>query len=128
MLHIDSLDPFKDDRGWVDEIYSGELGNELQNIHLGTMKSGVIRGNHRHPDSKEWIIFMNGKITIIYEEESELRHEEHETPVKVSIAEGIPHAFQNRDSETIHFVAYRNTLYEENPDTEEYNLIETNST
>lgn len=123
-LTIEPLDRHEDERGWVSEVYSGELGDALKNIHLGTMTPGAVRGNHTHPNSREWIVFHGPLIHVRWKESSEIIDAVIEEPSIVSIPENTPHAFQNESEKQISFTAYRDTKYdEENPDTKSANLL-----
>lgn len=114
---ITPLDRHRDERGWVSEIYSGELGEDLRNIHLGTMTPGTVRGNHRHERTREWITFLGTPITVRWGDPGESYETVLEEPATVQLPVSLPHAFKNTGSATVSFVAYTNTLYEEeNPD------------
>ncbi len=118
-LQIDKLEKHSGERGWVSEIYSGELGAELQNIHLGTIEPGAVRGNHRHDNSREWIVFLNGQIEITWKEKEQIKTTQINEPVEVKLTPGQPHAFKNIGEKTVCFAAYRDHLYtDEDPDTE----------
>lgn len=123
-LNIEPLDRHEDDRGWVSEIYSGDLGDSLQNIHLGTMRPDAVRGNHVHSDSREWIVFHHPNIHVRWENGDEIIDAVTDEPSLIQIPSGIPHGFKNESSETVSFTAYRDTQYdEENPDVESKTLF-----
>lgn len=123
-VDIEKLQTYSDNRGWVSEIYAGEWGDDLQNIHLGTMHPGAVRGNHSHTQSKECIIFLEGPIYLRSETDGNTQSETIRTPVKVSISPNTAHAFKNVGTNTISFVAYRNKEYDdENPDVTSVELI-----
>jgi dTDP-4-dehydrorhamnose 3,5-epimerase-like enzyme len=123
-LSIEPLERYEDERGWVSEVYSGELGPELQNIHLGTMEPGVVRGNHAHLESREWIVFHQPLVHVRWREDDETIDAVTEEPSLVTLPENTPHAFKNESDDTVSFTAYRNTQYdEENPDSKEVELF-----
>lgn len=126
-ISIEPLDRYEDERGWVCEVYSGELGAELQNIHLGTMEPGAVRGNHAHLESREWIVFHNPMIQVRWREDDETIDAVIEEPSLVTLPPGIPHAFKNEGDETVSFTAYRDTEYDDdNPDAEPVKLFPNN--
>ncbi|MFB6356902.1 MAG: hypothetical protein ABEJ65_10355 [bacterium] len=121
---IEPLDRFSDERGWVSEVYSGELGAQLQNIHLGSMEPGVVRGNHRHNESREWIVFLSVPIMIRLGTPADYVEQTIEEPSVVSLPPGVAHAFKNTGKSVAYFTAYRDTRYnEDNPDAETIELL-----
>jgi len=124
---VTPLDIHEDRRGWVSEIYSGELGENLRNIHLGTMKPGAIRGNHRHRKGREWIVFFDGPVEFRWQDEDTVREQTIEGPSEIQLQPGIGHGFRNPEdsTKTISFAAYRDQAYDEaNPDVEPVQLFE----
>lgn len=121
---IEPLDRYEDERGWVSEVYSGEIGADLRNIHLGTMEPGVVRGNHAHLESREWIVFHGPLIHVRWEDDGEIIDAVTEEPSIISLPENTPHAFKNESDDTVSFTAYRDTKYDdENPDSKPVELF-----
>lgn len=122
--NIVPLERHRDQRGWVSEIYSGELDDEIRNIHLGTMTPGSIRGNHRHERTREWITFMQTPVTVRWGPQENFEEDVLEEPSTVELPVSLPHAFKNSGQSDVPFVAYTDTFYrEENPDVEEVPLF-----
>lgn len=123
---INPLERYEDERGWVSEIYSGEIGAQLQNIHLGTMEPGAVRGNHIHGESREWIIFFEGPVEVRVQGESLKKESLLTEPSEIALPPGVAHGFRNPldSGKTIHFVAYRDKKYDEdNPDADPVSLF-----
>ncbi|MFB6226740.1 MAG: hypothetical protein ABEH89_00250 [bacterium] len=111
-------------RGWVSEIYSGELGENLRNIHLGTMTAGAVRGNHKHTSTREWITFLQSPVLIRWGTPDDFEELEITEPSVVELPVGQPHAFKNNGTSVVSFAAYTNSFYdEENPDVIPVNLF-----
>lgn len=123
-MEIIETDKHEDHRGWVREIYSGELGAKLQNIHMGTMEPGAVRGNHRHDKSREWITFLHGPVKVYLREESDKENFILEPGKTIRFEPGEAHAFENCSENTIYFTAWRDHLYtDDDPDTNPEKLV-----
>lgn len=126
-VELEKLDVHRDERGWVSEIYSGIEDVEIRNIHLGTMESNVVRGNHVHQQTSEWISFLNGPVQIRWREETGKNERLLEKPTRIYLPPGIPHAFRNPGDSVVNFAAYTDRRYrEENPDVRTVKLFEEN--
>lgn len=122
---IEPLQAHRDERGWVSEVYSGGLGETLRNIHLGTLREGFVRGNHVHPNSREWIVFLDTPVVVALGPAEDPDRRRLTQPSRVHLPAGVPHAFHNPGPDTVHFVAYRDTRYDEqDPDVEPRDLLE----
>ena len=123
-MEMIDVDKYEDARGWVREIYSGQLGDELQNIHLGTMQPGAVRGNHRHEKSREWITFLNGPVKVYLLEGSNEESFILEPGKTIKFEPEEAHAFENSGEKTVYFIAWRDHLYtDDDPDTEPEKLV-----
>ncbi len=123
-MEIIETEKHEDARGWVREIYSGTLGAELQNIHLGTMEPGAVRGNHRHETSREWITFLGGPVKVHLQEATGQKTLIFEPGKTIKFSPGEAHAFENGGENTVYFIAWRDHHYtDDDPDTEPQKLI-----
>ncbi len=123
-MEIDPLERHDGARGWVSEIYSGELGAELQNIHLGSIEPGAVRGNHRHNKSREWIAFLNGRVKVYCAQTDKTEEVIISEPSIVKFEPREEHAIENCGEETVYFTAYRDHLFtEDDPDAEPVEVI-----
>jgi dTDP-4-dehydrorhamnose 3,5-epimerase-like enzyme len=121
---VEALDVHEDERGWVSEVYSGAPGEKLGNIHLGTLRKGFVRGNHLHRRSREWIILMSTPVEVALESGDEIETFGLDKPSRVFLPPGIAHAFRNTGTDPIHFVAYRDSRYDQqDPDVEPRELF-----
>jgi len=57
---------FEDERGWVINPYEAASipYDKIGNLHAVSMHPGMIRGNHSHPDSREWLVVFNGPALV----------------------------------------------------------------
>ena len=123
-MEIIEKEKHEDERGWVREIYSGELGENLQNIHLGTMEPGAVRGNHCHERSREWITFLNGTVEVYLEKASGKEMFELAPGKTLRFDPDEAHAFKNCGVDTVYFLAWRDHRYtDQDPDTKATQLI-----
>jgi dTDP-4-dehydrorhamnose 3,5-epimerase-like enzyme len=123
-MKIIDVEKHSDQRGWVREIYSGELGASLQNIHLGTMEPGAVRGNHRHDKSREWITFLHGPVKVYLQKNSEEESFTLEPDKTIKFEPEEAHAFENNGKNTVFFIAWRDHLYtDDDPDTKPEKLV-----
>ena len=53
---------FKDNRGVISSIMVG--GKSWREINMITTKKGVVRGNHFHKETEEFLFLMKGKIQL----------------------------------------------------------------
>lgn len=111
------LDCHEDQRGWVSEIYSGELDLKPKNIHLGTIEPGSVRGNHLHDETTEWIAFPETPITIRVGDPPSYTEDVRTEPFRIKLAPGTGHAFKNPGTERIAFAAFTDQKYDsDSPD------------
>jgi dTDP-4-dehydrorhamnose 3,5-epimerase-like enzyme len=123
-ITFESLDVYDDERGWVSEIFSGRTEVTIRNIHIGTLKPGVVRGNHYHEHTREWIAFGDHPIEVRWGEPGDYRSEKLEEPTRVHLPPEVPHAFKNLAETTITFGAYTDTRYDsDDPDVKTVELF-----
>jgi dTDP-4-dehydrorhamnose 3,5-epimerase-like enzyme len=122
---IEPLDVHRDSRGIVSEIYSGQQEATLKNIHMGTMAPGIVRGNHYHERTKEWIAFPETPVKVRWGQSENLTERTKKKPFRIALPPQVPHAFKNVSEETITFGAFTNRHYhEDNPDVQPVKLFD----
>ena len=112
---------FKDGRGWVANLaeYATEKGYVIENIHLASIKSGQIRGNHFHKKQKEWILVFGGKGIFSWKEQGTTKKQEIKAGSQYlfEVDPEYPHAIKNTDDKDIYLCAFTDTKYDsQNPD------------
>lgn len=111
----------KDDRGWIVSIaeFATNQGQKIENIHIGSISSGEIRGNHFHENQTEWIFVFGGKGIFSWKEEEGIKKQElnSNNNLLFEVSAGCPHAIKNIDNHDIYVCAFTNQKYNpENPD------------
>ncbi len=68
----------------------------FKDIHFVSMKPNTIRGNHKHPKSKEWILLWEGKFKFLYlnKKLKEIKLDVKE-PLLIFIPKNTPHLLKN---------------------------------
>jgi len=91
----------------------------LRDLHVVSIYSGQVRGNHYHDHSTELLFFFAGKGSFIWEEDGRVKEERLAgTPVMITIPPGIKHAFKNTGESTVYLLAVRDEDHDPtNPDT-----------
>lgn len=84
-----------------------KIGENFKDVHFVSMKKNTIRGNHRHPKSKEWILLWEGKFKLAVLEkrrkEIELNVKE---PILIFIPENTPHSLKNIDRRELFLISF----------------------
>ena len=130
-MNITQLDNYGDQRGYLFRLQSDALEflKEINDIHVGTIRPGAMRGNHYHIDRKEILfIFHSDDVQVAWAKKDEtdigIKDIKGEGAVALKIEEEVAHAkkiighkdifivsLSDKDSETI----FRDTI--------RYNLI-----
>lgn len=91
------LDPIHtDDRGAIFRLMDNP---DIQSILYVTSEADVIRGNHYHKTTTQWVFVLEGQFTIRLEHDSGA-DKSHRDQVKMNpgdmlmIPSGVPHAFE----------------------------------
>jgi UDP-2-acetamido-2,6-beta-L-arabino-hexul-4-ose reductase len=110
-LETKELSSFSDKRGWLTEILN-DAGQRIENIHYSYSEPGVVRGNHYHKHSTEWLCVTFGSAKIILEDNYTKERKElvvsGDSPVLVKIPPEITHAIENCSSEPMHLLVIAN--------------------
>lgn len=100
---------FKDKRGIRLNLSKYFLKNKIKfkDLHFVSLKKNTIRGNHKHPESKEWILLWEGKFKIFWKDkkEREIKINVNE-PVLIFIPEDTPHLIKNIDDKTLYLFSF----------------------
>jgi dTDP-4-dehydrorhamnose 3,5-epimerase-like enzyme len=122
---IQPLDVHRDSRGIVSEIYSGQREAVLKNIHIGTMAPDVVRGDHYHERTREWIAFPETPVTLRWGNPDNPIERTKTSPFRIELPPDVPHAFKNVSNEAITFGAFTDQQYDdENPDVQPTELFD----
>jgi oxalate decarboxylase/phosphoglucose isomerase-like protein (cupin superfamily) len=103
---------WKDSRGWVlNPLPSAGLeGKSLGNLHVASMQSGAVRGNHAHGNAAEWLLFCGGPASLFTGMAGDPDAEEIVVsggePELFEIPAGLPHAIVNRSDGEIFLVVF----------------------
>ena len=98
-VKIERIKMHQDARGKVFEPLTLKIlaSNKIRNVHVATIHPAGVRGNHRHREAIERIIF-SGEIRLVVQD-SRGRQEQYEFRdgecVRVTISPGIAHALVN---------------------------------
>ena len=100
-----------DDRGWVANLLSviGISITSIGDFHLASIKPGKIRGNHYHKNATEWILFLGGKVTLLWKKVGRKSVNKIEltgnNPTLYKIPRNIEHTVINNDQFDIFLIA-----------------------
>lgn len=107
---------WSDDRGWgINPLESINLsGGSLGNLHVVSIKSGCIRGNHYHMSATEWMLIFGGLARVAWrsgEEDSvhETLIKTKDSPAFFEIPPGIRHAIMNTSKRDIYLISINNS-------------------
>ena len=102
-----------DPRGWVLFPFQAGLdrrpkGCDPASLHAARTEPGRIRGNHRHPDSAEWLHVFGGCSTLYWEEDGQVRAAVLEKEYYlIYIPAGVAHAIKNTGATPSWLIAFR---------------------
>jgi dTDP-4-dehydrorhamnose 3,5-epimerase-like enzyme len=101
-----------DDRGFVCFPLDEEVlaRGEYYNVHIPSMKPGVVRGNHRHPAKEEYVFIMGERCRVVAEDQETRAREElyfEQQPDKVLVfPANVAHAIKNEGTEVVYLFCY----------------------
>ncbi len=103
---------FEDERGWVINPFEAASipYDKVGNLHAVSMHPGMIRGNHSHPDAREWLVVFDGPALVIVRTNNNgqidtLRSEEGK-PAMIEIPPGAEHAIKNISDKDIFLLSF----------------------
>jgi dTDP-4-dehydrorhamnose 3,5-epimerase-like enzyme len=104
-----------DHRGWsfapfknLELIQQAEV--DWNSFHAVSLEPGIVRGNHFHPETTEWLFFCGGPVRLAWQEDGSLRPESiliENNHTLIIIPPGVSHAVKNESPLTIYLVAFR---------------------
>jgi len=123
-----SPDGYFDDRGWavnpipVEKLTKQEFGH----LHIASLAPGVVRGNHYHDCTAEFLYVFGGNYEFYYTQNGVVKSRIISNPklIGIKIDAGTAHPIKNIDNKIIYVAAYYDMPYNfDNPDTIEKILI-----
>ncbi len=106
---------YEDNRGWIVSIveFATKQGQKIENIHIGSISSGEIRGNHLHEKQTEWIFVFGGKGIFSWRESGKINKREldENKHLLFEVGFGCSHAIKNIDNDDIYVCAFTNQKY-----------------
>lgn len=103
---------WSDERGWSVSFVraAGVDSSEVGNFHIATIRPGCVRGNHRHPNSREWLVIIGGESLAAWRaganDEDGAEPVSSEVPVMYEFSAGTAHAIQNTGQSDLLIVAF----------------------
>ena len=119
-----------DKRGFVLEPFF-EAFNQFspKNVHLAESKPGVVRANHKHLFTREWMYLFGGNATFYYrDKDGNIQHKELSSPndIVIEIPPGQSHAIKNTGDDTSYLIVMADKKHDsDKPDVEQDHLVET---
>jgi len=110
-IHLLDARLWSDQRGWgVRPLEAAGLaGVPLGDLHVVSLRPGMVRGDHHH-DGTEWLLITEGTVEFRSRasEEEPVRSQtlEGDHPVLVEIPPGVRHAIRNVGERTVYLVAF----------------------
>lgn len=101
-----------DERGWgVRPVEGLPLEwEELEEMHVVSLRPGAVRGNHVHDEGTEWLLICGGPAVAAWRapgQESVGRMEvPGDTPVLLEFPAGTEHAVRNDGAAVIHLMGF----------------------
>jgi dTDP-4-dehydrorhamnose 3,5-epimerase-like enzyme len=121
-------DGFFDERGWavnpipVEKLTKKEFGH----LHIASLIPGVVRGNHYHEQTTEFLYVFGGGYEFYYISDGTIKKRifNNSELFGIRINAGTAHAIKNTGETIIFVAAYYDMLYNfEDPDTVKKILI-----
>ena len=114
IIQVKEIEFYQDDRGWCikpisdDDIEKGIISD----IHMVSMKPGVIRGNHYHVNKAENILIIGSTCMVLVEDnntkEKEEKILENNERLLLVIPHGVTHAVENIGNEVSYLLCFSN--------------------
>jgi len=102
-----------DRRGWAFFPFQADLGLspagcDLVSLHMVKTRPGAVRGNHRHPESAEWLYVYGGKASFFWQEETKVKEAVLDKGAHaVYIPADTAHAIKNKGPGLFYLTAFR---------------------
>jgi uncharacterized RmlC-like cupin family protein len=117
---------WEDARGWgMNPLETANIATEsLGDLHVVSIKPGCVRGNHCHPNAREWILVFGGPARFAWRHGADGDTQEDivdgESPAFFEIPAGVGHAVMNASNRDIYLISMSNAL---TPETENCRLF-----
>ncbi|MDY6850805.1 MAG: cupin domain-containing protein [Thermodesulfobacteriota bacterium] len=101
------------DRGWAFFPFQAGLGLspagcDLVSLHMVKTRPGARRGNHRHPESAEWLYVYGGNASFYWQEEAKVKEALlNKGAHAVYIPADTAHAIKNTGTGPFYLTAFR---------------------
>jgi len=131
---ITQLNKYKDDRGWLCEIFrEDELNYKVPMSYISETKAGITRGPHEHKYQSDLFVFIgpgkfklylwdNRKDSETYQEKMEIEGGE-DNLISVIVPPGVVHGYKCISEKPAWCINLPNKLYKGNGKTEEIDEI-----
>lgn len=111
MLKVIKLKDFtiKEERGYRLNIFDffSKKKKIYKDLHFVSLKKGKFRGNHKHPNSEEWILLWEGKFEIIWKNKKLYKKLlDVKEPVFLYIPKNVPHLIRNLDEREVFLLSF----------------------
>jgi len=116
-IEVILLENYGDERGVLYNILDTDLLflDKIQNIHFGSIRSGSIRGNHYHHQTKEMLIITyRDTWTLSWAKKDSAEKKKKEFAghgvALIKVNEGVPHSIKNTGDKDLGIVALSNRV------------------
>lgn len=112
MKIITAVKIYRDKRGWViNPLEEAALPhNDVGNLHVVSLNPDTIRGNHFHPDTREWLLVFDGPTLVSGRSNGENSINsflvEEDKPTLFEIPPGVEHAIKNISDKVIYLLSF----------------------
>jgi len=105
---------YADERGWAAFPFQAglertPLGIDLSSLHAVMTEPGGVRGNHRHPESAEWLYVHGGVFDLYWEEDGRPCSASLQGPHLIHVPADTAHTLRNTGPAPLFLVAFRET-------------------
>jgi dTDP-4-dehydrorhamnose 3,5-epimerase-like enzyme len=104
-----------DHRGWSFAPFKNLKGIQQVEVdwnsfHAVSLEPGIVRGNHVHSETTEWLFFCGGPVLLAWQEAGSLSPQSlviENNHTLVIIPPGVSHAIKNKSTVTTYLIAFR---------------------
>lgn len=126
---IKKLDGHLEERGWLVELLkSNEIEKPVRQLHITSINSGYVRGNHYHSKRMEWFFVIAGKAKLCLQDIKNKKKIcfklSERDPKVITIFPRIAHGVKNIGKETVYLVSAQSDIYNpKSPDAYRWEVI-----
>lgn len=99
-----------DERGWGARPFdaAGPPLSGVGGVHLVSLEPGAVRGNHRHPGTREWLLLFGGPVTLAWRSGAGegRRRFPGVGPVLVEVEADVHHAVRGDAPHAVHLLSW----------------------